>query len=395
MAILDELQAASFKGASFLIRSGSTTGGRKTVVHEYPNSDQRFVEDLGELKETFTIEGIVHGDNYFANRDALITALKSGGSGELVHPFFGTLTVVAQPYSLSEDTTTLGVARFSMTFSRSSESIFPRQSVNNVSTINLEKNNVMSSMQGDVGSLFNVSRNSTLNFTSAQQKLAGITSAFQLTSDTSLKVEDEISDFTSNLDSFFDNSNTNIFDPVNLALDLINVFTSFEVLGSTAKNQFDILEGLFDFGKNDEPVLETTVQRIERSTNQKTLNSAMQIGSLAQAYNVVTQLTFDTEDDINIVQQKLDDQFEDVVNTSNSSDNTIAALKELRVEVRKFLEQELVNVFRISQIFTQEISSTILTYQYYGSVDNTQKIINLNSSVDPTFFQGNVDILTT
>ena len=119
------------------------------------------------------------------------------------------------------------------------------------------------------------------------------------------------------------------------------------------------------------------------------------IGKITNGYIRSSRITFDTENYINTVQQTLDGQYEDVINDSNSSSNTITALKSLRVEVRKFLEQELVNVFRVSEVFTQEISATILTYQYYGSVDNTQKIIDLNSSVDPTFFQGNVDILTT
>ena len=69
MTILENLNVASFRGARFLIKSHSTSGGRKTVNHEYPNSDRRFVEDLGELQETFSIQGIIHGDNYSLDRD--------------------------------------------------------------------------------------------------------------------------------------------------------------------------------------------------------------------------------------------------------------------------------------------------------------------------------------
>lgn len=391
--ILNNLHAASFKGASFLIKSGTTSGGRKTVVHEYPNTDRRFVEDLGELKETFTIEGIVHGTNYFTDRDALILALKSGGSGELVHPFFGTVTVVAQPYTLIENTTIFGIARFSMTFNKSGESIFPRQSINNKSLINRNKNSVISSVKTDIFNIFNVSKQSSLNFTDAKSIMISIADAFEINSDTIFKVVGNISNFTSKLETFRDNVNSNAFDSNNLSIEFTDIFGAFELLGSTAQNQFDILKGLFSFGSDQEAITTSTLQRIERKTNRDILNSAVRTDALAQAYNVVTDLTFNTEDDVQKTQKVLDNQFEFIINDNNLSDNSLKEIKDLRVEVRKFLEQESVNAFRIAEVETAEIPIAILTYRYYGNVDNTQKIIDLNNSKNPTFIDNTVKIL--
>ena len=129
MALFDELQSASFKGVSFLVESTTTNAGRKTVTHEYPNTNIRFVEDLGESQEVYQITGIITGTDYIQNRDALIAALKSAGRGELVHPFFGSVQVTAKPYSLSENMTNLGIARFSMTFEKSDDSIYPNPSI--------------------------------------------------------------------------------------------------------------------------------------------------------------------------------------------------------------------------------------------------------------------------
>ena len=42
-----ELFPCSFRGIPFLIERHTTKSGRKTVTHEFPNSDNRFVEDLG------------------------------------------------------------------------------------------------------------------------------------------------------------------------------------------------------------------------------------------------------------------------------------------------------------------------------------------------------------
>jgi prophage DNA circulation protein len=395
MAILDELVAASFKGATFLIESTSTTAGRKTVTHEYPNSDRRFVEDLGELREIYTLTGIIHGANYFAERDNLIAQLKSGGIGELIHPFYGSVAVVAKPYSLSENLTALGVARFSMTFERSGESVFPTATANNSSLIDQQTTKVYDSMKLDLMDIFNVTKKFTSNFVDATATTTRIAAAMGINADTVLKVTDNTNEFSSLLETFVDNINVNAFNSTNLARDLFNVFGSFNGLGNTAKDQFDILVGLFDFDDNQEVPSATTVSRVERVANREILDTTMQINSLAQAYNVTTSLVFETDEDIQDVKNTLDTQFEKVVNNNNASDSTIQGLKDLRVEVRKFLEQEAVNAFRVSTIYTNEIPMAILAYQYYGNTERTEQLLDLNLINDPSFVQGNVKVLVS
>lgn len=393
MAILDELVAASFKGASFLIDTTSTTGGRKTVTHEYPNSDRRFVEDLGELLETYTVSGIIQGANYFSDRDNLIAQLKSSAPGELIHPFYGSVTVVAKPYSLSENLTALGIATFSMTFERANESVFPRATANNTSLIDQKTTSLFDSMKSDLSSIFNVTPRYTGNFVDATATMTRISEVMGINSDTVLKVTSETSNFSNLLEVFTDNINTNAFNPANLSDDLFNLFDSFNILGNTAKDQFDILTGLFDFDDNQEVPAATTVGRVERIANREILDTTMQVNSLAQAYNITTNLDFETDADVQSVKNVLDAQFEKVVNDNNASDDTIQELKNLRVEVRKFLDEEAVNAFRVSTVYTNEIPMTILAYQYYGNTEKTENLLDLNINKNPSFVQGNVKVL--
>lgn len=395
MAILDELVAASFKGATFLIDGTSTAGGRKTVTHEYPNSDRRFVEDLGELREIYTVTGIIHGATYFADRDNLIAQLKSSGPGELIHPFYGSVTVVAKPYSLSENLTNLGVATFRMTFERSNESAFPRATANNSSLIDQKTTSTFDSMKADLINKFNVTKKFTGNFVDATATTTRIAAAMGINADTVLKVTAETNEFSSLLETFVDNINVNAFDSTNLAKDLFNVFGSFNGLGKTAKDQFDILAGLFDFDDDQEEALPTTVERVERIENRDILDSTMQINSLAQAYNVTTSLDFQTDEDVQNVKNVLDAQYEKVIENNNASDNTVQELKNLRVEVSKFLEKESVNAFRVSTVHTNEIPMTLLAYQYYGDTEKTVQLLDLNMINNPSFVQGDVKVLVS
>ena len=115
MSTQDLLQKASFRGAEFFVDSASTTGGRKTVTHEFPNTDRRYIQDMGLKQRSFTVEAIITGSGaeYFSKRDALLNALETEGPGILVHPFYGQVSVVNDPYRLEEEISSIGRARIS------------------------------------------------------------------------------------------------------------------------------------------------------------------------------------------------------------------------------------------------------------------------------------------
>jgi len=82
------LHKGSFRNVSFSWVSGTTTGGRKTVLFDFPNSDTRLSQDLGQVPDKFSMNVFITGtaDDYYSKRDALITALNTAGAGELQHP---------------------------------------------------------------------------------------------------------------------------------------------------------------------------------------------------------------------------------------------------------------------------------------------------------------------
>lgn len=112
----DRKQGASFRGVPFLVDNDSVPVGRRTQLHEFPQRDQPFVEDLGRRTRQYKFTGFVAGDDFLAQRDRLLTALDKPGAGELVHPWFGRLTVTAGECELSHARNELGMARFNLVF---------------------------------------------------------------------------------------------------------------------------------------------------------------------------------------------------------------------------------------------------------------------------------------
>ncbi|MEB2621409.1 DNA circularization protein [Pseudomonas sp. YuFO8] len=112
----DRKQGASFRGVPFQVDTDSVPVGRRTQLHEFPQRDQPFVEDLGRCTRHYKFTGFVAGDDCLAQRDRLLTALDKAGSGELVHPWFGRLTVTAGECEVSHARNEQGVVRFSLEF---------------------------------------------------------------------------------------------------------------------------------------------------------------------------------------------------------------------------------------------------------------------------------------
>ena len=63
MTILDQLQTLTYNNIPILFISSNTTGGRKTITHEYPNRDFRFTEDLGKLQKRFSLQVTINSNN--------------------------------------------------------------------------------------------------------------------------------------------------------------------------------------------------------------------------------------------------------------------------------------------------------------------------------------------
>jgi len=122
MSWRDHLQKAKFRDATFYVKDVDTGIGRRNIIHQYPNKDDPFLEDLGLDVDEISINGYViqnYGNDfdYFPARNKLMNALKKEGAGTLVHPFLGSMQVcVSGKTRIVEDFSQGGMAKFTMTF---------------------------------------------------------------------------------------------------------------------------------------------------------------------------------------------------------------------------------------------------------------------------------------
>ncbi|MGR3753226.1 DNA circularization protein [Edwardsiella anguillarum] len=95
-----QLRASSFRGVPFAIVMEEGSHGRRQAVHEYPYRNSAWIEDLGRGVRRFVLRGFIiqnsqiyGGGDVITQRQSLISACETKGSGTLVHPTLGELTV--------------------------------------------------------------------------------------------------------------------------------------------------------------------------------------------------------------------------------------------------------------------------------------------------------------
>lgn len=105
----------TFRGVPFLvIDEVSQRGGQRVARREFPQRNDGGADSLGTKMRERTFKCVVLGNGYMVQREALIAALDTPGQGELVHPYWGTLSVVIESWDSRESLSAQGRCDFTI-----------------------------------------------------------------------------------------------------------------------------------------------------------------------------------------------------------------------------------------------------------------------------------------
>ncbi|TNI12697.1 DNA circularization protein [Aeromonas veronii] len=100
----DNLQPASFRGVRFEVTATDEQVSRDHVAYEYPHVDGADVKDLGRKARPLRLTAFLWGDRYEYQLQTLMAALDEPGTGELIHPIYGSVpSVIVTGYSIRHD----------------------------------------------------------------------------------------------------------------------------------------------------------------------------------------------------------------------------------------------------------------------------------------------------
>lgn len=117
MAWIQTLQDASFRGTVFDIVKTDDTADRALAEQGYPYRDGADIEDMGRGARHISIEAVFYGADYEVRLQWFLDQLDLPGSGELVHPVFGSFkTAQVARYSVHHDADNVDQATVSIEF---------------------------------------------------------------------------------------------------------------------------------------------------------------------------------------------------------------------------------------------------------------------------------------
>ncbi|MEE8341959.1 MAG: DNA circularization N-terminal domain-containing protein [Candidatus Neomarinimicrobiota bacterium] len=394
MGLFEQLKPASFRGVKFLVDSSSIAGGRKTVTHEFVNSDRRFVEDLGKLNKTISFVAIVTGSDYIQRREQLISALEKKGPGLLSLPFDQNLNVSSKPYNLSETFSQLGQAVFELNFEVTQDAILPVESTGQTSTISNAVEAAQNRAEQTLGAemVFSTANNLLGSISQVQRLLdnvRGLGTRF-------VGNINFISDTSSIVESIEDDITRIVQTPTLLASSVLGLFNSIEDSASSDfENSIKVFETFYNFD-NDRIVLDVDTPEInQRDRNLNLFSEYAKTLSLLANYRNVTQVDFLTDIEIDQQNSALQDQFIIVTENTVLNDNDQEEINGVRNQVNQFLTDQSKAAFKVETKVFKLKPVTISTYELYGSTDNTKSIIDLNAIKDVSFASGPLKILVT
>ena len=386
------LLPGSFRGVSFQIDSHSFSGGRRGELHEYPQRDTPYFEDLGRKTREFTIDAFIVGDTYNATRDALISACEAAGAGTLVHPYLGTKQVVCQTFTVSERIDEGRMCRVSMVLTEAGANLFPSGGtdiafqVAGLSSLANTSNlaDFVSSYRsaGLPGFVFDSVKSVTENFATL---IGGLSSDV---------------DFLEDLATFGRDLSTLTRAPAEFGQRVIDLITGLRTSisprtrnSATAKASVTAMKGLTSFSANAQSsrINQTTPARVAEVGNMQAVAALVRRAALANESVSIPSLKLDSYQDAISYAQDYVARVDTELLTSGVRSDAYLPMTNLASVVSTALSAQAVALPLLTQTTIGETVPTLaLSYELYADPTKADDIAARNKIRHPSFVPSNV-----
>lgn len=378
-----QLVGASFRGVPFLVDTSEYSGGRRTVVKEFPLRDQPEVEDLGRATRTFPVEGYVLGDDYLPQRDALIDALDNrSGPGQLLHPTYGALQVICTNLKVRESKREGGFAAFAIEFTEAAaQPRNPTVEPDAAELLDASATAALEASGADYAAVLQVEDLPGWVFDSIADVITSATEAVDQLVGPVLTEAQDLAALKSKLDALQ-------VDALHLARRPLDLAAALDDLLLTFSDPFLLprLLRLYAFMPPERPG-GTTLNREVEISNFDAVLALVRRGIAIQAARLAPLADFDSYEAAvevrDAVAEMLDEQLE------VAGDEAFTPLQQLRADLVRSVPGEgsdLAHVVRYTP--PAVVPSLVLAHRLYGDLEREEDLIGRNRIQNPAFIRG-------
>lgn len=401
MAWRDDYRPGAFRGVPFHLKSSTSSGGRRTVLNEFPLRDEPMTEDMGRRARQFQLSMTVIGPDYMAQRDRLIEALETFGPGTLMHPFRGELLVaVLGDYSCEESTEQGGLARISATFVEAGATLRPDNQLAQGSVGNAAADALQADALAEFEEEFSVAGFASFVAEGAIDSLQAATQSV-LNAGGLLEGAGEFGALYRGLTSNFQQL---ILAPGNLGGQLLGLVKG---LGGGFSNPLQALKAqmaLFGLGSRAKPVAGASASlvpaRAQLQANQTAVYRLIERAAITEAVRLAVSkpgtssgagVDFDNRDQaVEIRDQLLEELDRQQLAASPQRYRQLAQLSAALVGEMNLRAASLVPLTRVTPATT--MPALLLAHRLYGNARQAEQIVTRNRIAHPGFVPGGVEL---
>ncbi len=388
MAWRDELRPASFRGVPFFIDGSQFNTGRRVTVHEFPDRDLPYPEDLGKIGRGWKVDGHLIGDDYLTQKRAMIEAVEKKGAGELIHPFYGSLNVQCGAVSFDEDNREGGFVKVTFQFYEAGDNRFPLPIEDKAAVLDEKADATLDASKAAFDKSFSIGDLPGFAVDSARTTVANFA--------------DKLSDATKGIRAEADKIADLAFDIRNLKAEVNTLLQSPSLLSSRLQTSFKFLmdalslpEGkakaaklFFAFGSTDAPIVGSTPIRVTERFNRDQLNLLIQNTAIANYAKQVADTEFASVTEARAARTEFADTIDEQLFKVEDND-TFQTLKDVNAQVAKLLpdiEADLPDIKEYTVFET--MPALVVAYDLYEDIELEADIISRNIISNPNFISG-------
>ena len=386
MSWRSRLQAGSFRGVAFHTETASGKGGRRVAVHQYPQQEEHWAEDLGQSAKADSLDMYVLGDNYDVEKDALFAALDKPGSGTLIHPYLGALDVQMAEYSWTISSKQGGYCKITVAYTRAGQRKFPVDKQQNSQQLLGCCDVANTALQNDFATQFSILSQPAFVLQGALDQLNKIINLLD-----SLKLLGRSLSATNSSDSLV--LSHLIQKPADLATGLSALLTAANSADDTTLNTVDLYHSLVESLGTDDTTPIATPSRAQQADNQQAINTLISgLATIESATAIAaSDATFPTYNAAIATQESLLTQLDTLIERSpNLSYYPLANLQSAIIKRVDDLAPGLQQIEHIQ--LAQTLPALVLAHQLYQSSDKADELILRNQISHPLFVPAGVEL---
>ena len=328
------------------------------------------------------------GQEYFAVRDALLSAFEAQGPGILVHPYLGSKRVSVASARLIETAADGRMARFVVTFVESGEKDAPTTIPDTQGLVGIAADNASQSAQDIFSEGFDIAGLPSYVFDGVTTLVQEAAARIRFVTGAITAATQPVNDFSDSVAQLTSEVITLVQQPKQLASQLGRAIASVVNLFEDPLKAIKAYEGLNLWGDVVIPVPQTTSNRVRQAEQQRQVVRLVETLAATEGARTSAFVEFESYDQAVQVRADIAAMIDRIADTAEDA-RIYQDMVRLRAAMVKDINARGATLARvISYTPAMTLPALVIAHRLYGDANRQAEIVSRNRIRHPGFIQG-------